>query len=158
MLPNKSLQPQSSTGRPALAPCFLLIVALLCAAPGAWAKKVFDAASVEGDWGFSASGTILPPALPAATPAVAVGTLSFDGIGSCTLSDTINIGGVSASRTSTSCSYTVNPDGTGTITVLLPGDPGPTPLSFVLVDKARELRFIRTDLGVASGVAKRQDK
>jgi len=34
-----------------------------------------------------------------------------------------------------------------------PGDPVLVPLSFVLVDHHREMRFIRTDVGVASGVA-----
>ena len=50
----------------------------------------------------------------------------------------------------------MEPDGTGTITVTFMGDPGPTPLSFVVVDNERELRFVRTDLGVAEGVAWRQ--
>lgn len=116
----------------------------------------FTNRSIQGDWGFSASGTILPPALPAATPAAAVGIMTFDGMGGCSISDTINIGGTSASRTSTTCTYNVNPDGSGSLSALFPGDPGPTPLSFVIVDKAKEIRFIRTDLGVASGVARRQ--
>jgi hypothetical protein len=111
---------------------------------------------IQGDWGFSAAGTILPPALPAATPAAAVGIMAFDGMGGCSITDTINIGGTSASRTSTTCTYSVNPDGSGSLSALFPGDPGPTPLSFVMVDNAKEIRFIRTDLGVASGVARRQ--
>lgn len=111
---------------------------------------------IHGNWGFSASGTIVPPALPAATPAAAVGIITFDGEGGCSISDTINIGGTSASRTSTTCTYSVNPDGSGSLSALFPGDPGPTPLSFVIVDNAKEIRFIRTDLGVASGVASRQ--
>ena len=118
----------------------------------------YDNESTQGDWGFSASGTILPPALPAATPAVAVGTISFDGLGECSFKDTINIGGtLVASRSSMACTYEVDTDGTGTILVTFPGDPGPTPLSFVIVSGRKEIRFIRTDLGVASGVAKRQD-
>lgn len=36
------------------------------------------------------------------------------------------------------------------------GTPAATPLTFVIVDEAEELRFIRTDAGVASGVARRQ--
>jgi hypothetical protein len=117
----------------------------------------FTNKSIRGTWGFSAAGTIVPPAVPAATPAVAVGVMSFDGKGGCSISDTINIGGTSASRTSTTCSYAVNPDGTGSLSAQFPGDPGPTPLSFVIVNNKDEIRFIRTDLGVASGVAKRQN-
>jgi len=52
-------------------------------------------------------------------------------------------------------SYTLV-NGRGSINVAFPGDPGPVPLSFVLVDHDREMRFIRTDLGVAAGVAKLQ--
>jgi hypothetical protein len=116
----------------------------------------FTNKSIQGEWGFSASGTIVPPALPAATPAAAVGIMTFDGMGGCSISDTINIGGTSASRTSTTCTYSVNADGSGSLSALFPGDPGPTPLSFVIVGSAKEIRFIRTDLGVASGVARRQ--
>lgn len=111
---------------------------------------------IRGNWGFSAAGTILPPALPATTPAAAVGIMTFDGTGGCSITDTINIGGMSASRTSTTCTYSVYPDGSGSLSALFPGDPGPTPLSFVIVGNAKEIRFIRTDLGVASGVASRQ--
>ncbi len=124
---------------------------------GAHADDEFSAESIDGVWGFSAAGTIVPPAFPAPTAAVAVGTMTFDGDGYCSISDTINIGGTVASRTSTTCSYTVNGDGTGSISVSFPGDPGPTPLDFVIVNDEEELRFIRSDLGVASGVAKLQD-
>lgn len=116
----------------------------------------FDERSLRGTYGFSAAGTILPPALPQPTPAVAVGTMTFDGRGACSISDTINIGGTSASRTSTSGTYSVAPDGSGTMAVTFAGEPGPTPLAFVIVDHTKELRFIRTDLGVAEGVATRQ--
>lgn len=119
----------------------------------------FDNGTIKGVWGFSANGTIQPPALPSATPAVAVGLVKFDGDGRCSFTDQVNIGGTAIPstgfRTSSSCDYSVNTDGTGTITVSFPSE-GPTPLTFVIVDKAEELRFIRTDAGVASGVAKKQ--
>jgi hypothetical protein len=109
----------------------------------------------------AAKGTIVDPASAAQTPAAAVGIMDFDGNGGCEIVDQINIGGQAISpagfRTSTTCSYAVNPDGTGTIIAEFTGDPGPTPLSFVIVDDKNELRFIRTDVGVAEGVAKRQD-
>ena len=136
---------------------FLLVFGLVSLVPSTQADDYFTDESLEGVWGFSAAGTIVPPAVPAATPAVAVGTMTFDGHGGCSIADTINIGGISASRTSTTCTYTVHADGTGSLSVVFPGDPGPTPLAFVIVNDADEMRFIRTDLGVASGVAKRQD-
>jgi hypothetical protein len=93
-------------------------------------------------------------------PAVAVGIFTFDGAGGCATTDTINIGllGSIGPRTSTSCSYGVNPDGTGTIMVAFPPPlEQPVPLSFVITDNRKEFRFIRTDRGaVAAGVAVRQ--
>jgi hypothetical protein len=114
----------------------------------------FSMETIRGNWGFSAQGTIVPPAAPDPVPAVAMGILTFSRDGSCAISDTININGTSASRTSLTCTFTVNPDGTGSLEAAFAGDPGPTPLSFVIADHKREIRFIRTDLGVAMGVAK----
>jgi hypothetical protein len=110
--------------------------------------------SMAGTWGFSSIATVVPPAVPAQTPAAAVGIMSFDGRGGCTISETFNAGGFSGSQTSTSCSYSVNPDGSGTLSAQTPG--GPAAVSFVLVDDQKEFRLIRTDLIVASGVARRQ--
>ncbi len=81
--------------------------------------------------------------------------MTFQPTGNCDIEDTINVGGTSLSRASSSCTYTLA-NGRGSINVTFPGDPGPVPLSFVLVDHDREMRFIRTDLGVATGVAKVQ--
>jgi hypothetical protein len=108
---------------------------------------------MRGTWGFSARGTIVLPDSPP-IPAVAVGVMTFDPTGACTIEDTVNIGGSSESRTSASCSYGLE-RGRGTITATFAGS-GNVPLSFVLVDHEREMRFIRTDVGVAEGVAKLQ--
>ncbi len=135
----------------------LVALVLMAACAGDDDDRVFTDKSIEGRWAFSAQGTILPPALPAATPAVAVGILDFDGSGGCSITDTTNLGGTKIGpQTSETCTYSVNPDGTGTFNVAFPGDPGPAPVSFVIVNKKTEIRTIRTDLGVATGVAKRQ--
>ena len=139
----------------------LVALVLMAACAGDDDDRVFTDKSIEGRWAFSAQGTILPPALPAATPAVAVGILDFDGSGGCSITDTTNLGGTKIGpQTSETCTYSVNPDGTGTFSVAFPGPDGapgpPAPISFVIVDKNREIRTIRTDFGVASGVAKRQ--
>ncbi|HEX9604269.1 MAG TPA: hypothetical protein VF973_11005, partial [Myxococcales bacterium] len=93
-------------------------------------------------------------------PAVAAGIFTFDGSGGCTVTDTLNIGVIGAigPRVSTSCGYAVNPDGTGTLTVVFPPPlDAPVPLSFVIVDNRKEFHFIRTDRGaVAAGIARRQ--
>jgi len=137
----------------------LLSLLVLMAATSLWAadEAQFTNQSLQGKWAFSASGTIVPPATPQPTPAMALGIMSFDGNGGCSITDTINIGGASLSRSSSSCTYAVDPDGQGSLTVQFPGDPGPTPLALVLVNNV-EFRFIRKDLGVASGVASRQKK
>ncbi len=133
---------------------------ILVPSTSATGRQAFTDKTINGTWGFSASGTIVPPALPSSTPAAAVGIIEFDGHGGCTFVDQINIGGTSIPstgfRTSAFCSYGVNSDGTGTISVSFPSDPAPTPLTFVIIDNAKEIQFIRTDAGVATGVAKRQ--
>lgn len=137
----------------------VLSLLFLGGATSLWAadEAQFTTQSLQGKWAFSASGTIVPLATPQPTPAVAVGIMSFDGDGGCSITDTINIGGSSLSRTSSSCTYFVGSDGQGSLTVQFPGDTNPTPLALVLVSN-NEFRFIRTDLGVASGVASRQKK
>jgi hypothetical protein len=138
----------------------LTVLALVAFASEAQAGSRATDRTVRGDWGFSARGTIVDPETFAQVPAAAVGIFTFDGAGGCTITDQINIGGQaippSGFRTSTACSYNVNPDGTGTLVAEFTGDPGPTPLSFVIVDNKKELQFIRTDAGVAQGVARRQ--
>jgi len=148
---NRNGQTSNRKSRSALCAVVLLATAIgTTASAGGLSDR-----SIKGNWGFSALGTIMPPAFPTPTPAAAVGTIEFDGIGGCFFTDTINLGGLALSRSSTSCSYAVYADGSGTILVSFDGDPGPTPLSFVVVDRAREIQFIRTDLGVARGTAKR---
>ncbi len=121
--------------------------------------REFTNKTIKGRWGSSIQGTILSPDGP--IPAVAVGLLDFDGLtddeglGRCVITDTTNVGGTKVGpQTSVTCTYHVNLDGTGTIEVSFGGDPAP--ISFVITDKKKEIRTIRTDFGVAIGVAKRQ--
>ena len=119
--------------------------------------RVFTNKSIEGRWGFSAQGTILPPTLPDATPAAAVGTMNFDGSGGCSITDTENIGGfIIGPQTTETCVYSVNPDGTGTLSFTFPGDPEPGLVAFVMVNK-REVFDIRADsVAVATAVWKKR--
>jgi hypothetical protein len=119
------------------------------------ADKAFTPRSIQGTWGVLASGTVEGQA------AAAVGLDTFDGVGRCTSSVQLNVGGTVTALTSTECSYTVNPDGTGSMTVTYAGPLGPFTADFVIVDANKEFHFIISDgFGggtVASGVAKRQD-
>jgi hypothetical protein len=113
--------------------------------------------AMAGRWGFSASGTILPPTAAEPTPMVAVGVMTFDPhTRSCIVEDTLNVGGNRLFRVSDSCSYGLGEDGRGAIVVTYAEEPGVVALSFVLVDSGREMQFIRTDHGVTEGMAKRQ--
>jgi hypothetical protein len=132
----------------------LALVALASSVPSVGANEGFSNRSLRGEWGFSAGTTLYPPAVPVQTPAAVVGLMSFDGHGGCAVSETFNFGGFSGSQSSTSCSYTVNPDGTGTMSVQTPS--GPVAVSFVLVANKKEFLYIRTDQVVANGVAKQQ--
>lgn len=114
------------------------------------------AQSLNGSWGFSAAGTIVPPAVTSPVPAAAEGTMEFNGSGGCRVTDTLNVGGTPSTRVSTSCHYSVAADGRGKLTAEFPDEPAPVPLAFVLVRHGSEFRFIRADAVVASGVADRQ--
>lgn len=138
----------------ALALLGLIVVELAGGLSSTRADETYSAKSLSGSWGFTSSGTALPPYAPSTLPVAVVGLLTFDGRGGCTVSETINAGGQSFSQTSSSCTYTVQPDGTGTLLAQTPG--GASPIAFVITDNRRELRLIRTDQAVASGVARRQ--
>ncbi|MFZ0257783.1 MAG: hypothetical protein WAN46_19570 [Gammaproteobacteria bacterium] len=84
---------------------------------------------------------------------------AFDGNGDCTFKETLNLAGSdqSVTRAADVCTYSVSPDGSGTIIEEFLSPPSESTLAFEIVDKKKELRFITTDPGVlAQGVAKRQ--
>jgi hypothetical protein len=118
----------------------------------------FSARTIRGVYGFSGSGTLAGGAIQAAV----AGLNSFDGADGCTVTARLNAGGTVHSVRSTSCSYTVNSDGTGSAHITLTGTPFPLPefrSDFVIVDNAKEIHFVLSDAAggtVASGVAKRQ--
>jgi hypothetical protein len=120
----------------------------------------FTERSLRGSWGFSAAGFLAVRATGSHTPASAVGLLTFDGRGECTDEAKLNSAGTVVSLTSITCTYTVNPDGTGTIqTTFAPA--GAFTTDFVIIEEKGEFHFIVSDVAqpgttVASGVARRQ--
>lgn len=75
--------------------------------------------------------------------------------------NTVNINGtIIGPNTSDTCTYSVNPDGTGTgvAEFSVSGVPfdEPSTVAFVIVDHNREIRFINTNSIVAGFTAKRQ--
>jgi hypothetical protein len=108
------------------------IVALLqlglvlpCAPGTAHAQPPYSNADFNGTWGFGVSGTVIleppsqpPPAncvgwTPASAPIALEGTLTGDGKGNVTGTQTFNVRGLVCSGTLINGTYSVNPDGTG---------------------------------------------
>lgn len=119
----------------------------------------FSERSIQGTWGFSGGGTMYPPLVPEPTQFSNVGTNYFDGKGKCSVTLTANTAGnVVGPVTSDTCTYTVNPDGTGSgiATFTDPNAPPSSSILFVIVDHGRELRVIFADPIVGGFVAKRQ--
>ena len=124
----------------------------------------FSDRTLRGTWALFVeghSGPTSPPALPSETPLFAVATVTFDGRGGCESRDRIVIANQEIPpgdpiapegfREAVSCSYAVEPDGTGSFTVTFL-DAGPTVATFVIRNR-RELFFIanNTELGVYGG-------
>jgi hypothetical protein len=119
----------------------------------------FSNRSIRGAWGYNSSfGVLLPPIVPERTPFVGMGRIVFDGNGGCVVAAQGNLDGQTIPSTSSSCRYTVNADGTGTSEAVFPGTPipGPLPVSFVIVDHGKEIRFMNTRYIVATFTARRQ--
>jgi hypothetical protein len=123
-------------------------------------EREFTNKGIKGTWGFSGGvGYLVPPAVPEALPAVGLGIVTFDGAGECKVSNTVNLNGESFGPfSSDSCTYSVNPDGTGTSVAEFSEGPAPgaASVSFVISGHGKKLRFIRTDFVVASFEAEKQ--
>ena len=142
------------SARRIIAASVVLTVILASVGSTSASNKNFSERSLRGAWPFSASGTV------GGAQAAAVGIITFDGAGACTTVARLNVGGAVSSLTSTTCSYTVNADGTGAITSTFPGLPQTFLTDLVIVERKEEFLFIISDSAgatVASGVSKRQD-
>jgi hypothetical protein len=119
----------------------------------------FSNKTIQGQWGYGSTlGQFLPPAVPAPTPAAAVGRIFFDGNGTCQVESTTNLGGTTLRLTSSSCTYSVDPTGFGSAAATFPGAPtsDPIPVAFVIVDHGREIDFANQSFIVGAFTAKRQ--
>src|SRR5438309_8052606 len=104
----------------------------VASAPGATANDGFTNADVRGPYGFSLRSLT-------------------DGV------RTLSAGGVVLHQTFT-CTYTVNPNGTGSaVCTILSGGTGTESFAFVLTDKRRAVPFVATNPGFAvRGVSVKQ--
>lgn len=123
-------------------------------------ERGFTTRSIKGSWGFSTNGfgMLLAPTAPVPVPAATLGRIVFDGDGGCSIRLWANINGQTTFTQSGTCSYTVNPDGTGTNEATFPGSPivDPIPIVFVILDEGREIRLLNTGSIVSTITARRQ--
>jgi len=147
------------------------LVAVLAGTSFAWNERDdagrrgngFSTRSIKGYYGYNSSYSVLvatganQPVVPA-LPFAGMGRIFFDGQGGCTVSSIGNLNGQSIPATSSSCVYTVNPDGTGTSDATFPGTPiaDPIPIAFVITDGGDELRVLLTKFIVGTFTARRQ--
>ena len=112
-------------------------------------------ASLLGTFAYTLTETVISPP-PIAGPTAEVGTQTFDGKGGTTGTATLSSNGNIFQFTFTG-TYTVNPDCTGTFTLLIAG-PGITQhVYFVIDDNESEFRAIETDAGfVGTRIGRRQ--
>jgi hypothetical protein len=123
-------------------------------APAAHAQnKGCSNATLKGTFVHTASGFVTaPPSM--AGPLAGVGTDTFDGNGGSTAAATLSLNGNTVPLTAKG-TYKVNPDCTGTYTLVTPG--GTIHLVFVIGDSGNEIQAICTDPGtVDAHVLRRQ--
>jgi hypothetical protein len=126
-------------------------------------QRGFDERSIKGAYGYNSSlGWLVAtgpnqPVVPP-LPFAGMGRIVFDGQGGCTVTAIGNVNGQSVPSTASSCSYDVNPDGTGTAVAVFPGAPivDPIPIAFVITDQGQELRVLNTQFIVGTFTARRQ--
>lgn len=119
----------------------------------------FTERTIRGAWGWTGDGKlIIDPETGQTMHTVGLGIVYFDGYGRCEVTSSVNINGTPQGPiTSTSCVYSVNPDGTGQSVATFSEPPfeGDAPVTFVIVNKRKEIRFIQNNQFVVTFVAKR---
>jgi hypothetical protein len=138
----------------------LTVVGLFVSALAANGGVGFDSKTLKGTFAFSAHGVVgqVTLGIPAGTPVVTVGIITFHQDGTCVSTATTKVGAFPAipPNPSAACTFTVNADGSGTFQVTNVGSPfSPVDLAFSIVDR-NEFLVITTDELVLSGRAMRQ--
>jgi hypothetical protein len=133
---------------------FLIVWGSFSLMPAVHAQQGFTNKSIQGTWVFSVSGILFSPD----TRFALAGLITFEEADQCSMTLTINAGGISWDSTSEMCVFNVNSDGTGSLQAEFGGgkvDFPPLSVFFVIVNH-KEILAIRTDEVIASGVLKRQ--
>jgi hypothetical protein len=119
--------------------------------PGAEADphRGCSAASLSGSFGFTSTGTLLPPAVPAALagPFGEIGRQTFDGAGNTNGTATLSANGNIVTGVTIEGTYEVRPNCTGSMEVHINPINVTAVLEFVIDDGGDELRAIATAPG-----------
>ena len=114
-------------------------------------------ASLQGSFGFTSTGTLLALPAPSAGPFGEIGRQSFDGNGNTEATATLSSNG-NIKRVTVQGTYEVNPDCTGSMTLLVSPFNSTVGLDFVIDDDETEIRAITTGptgIGVTGNVESR---
>ncbi len=103
-------------------------------------------ASLQGSFGFTATGTLLALPPPFAGPFGEIGRQTFDGKGNTEATATLS-GNGNIFRVTVQGTYEVNPDCTGSMTIYILPFAVTATLDFVIDDDGAELRAISTGEG-----------
>lgn len=118
---------------------------------GAWNDNgVCTLASLQGRFGYTSTGTLLPSAVPApfAGPFAEVGVQNFDGRGNTKATATIDSNGSIARNAAITGTYAVKPDCTGSMTLYVAVFGATVHADFVIDQQGMEIRAVSTDPGV----------
>jgi hypothetical protein len=113
-------------------------------------------ASLQGSFGFTSTGTLLALPPPSAGPFAEIGRQTFDGQGNTDATATLSANG-NIKRVTVVGTYVVNPDCTGSMTLLVSPFGSTVNLDFVIDDDGAEVRAIVTGAGsIESRVYRKQ--
>jgi hypothetical protein len=137
------------------------VISFWSLAPGgrAHAQTAYDATALRGAYGFTEQGGV-----GTSNPLVGLGLITADGVGGVTGYENVQIYGVGTQTRAFQGSYSVNPDGTGSMTLIYaaqatasadgsadnPVDPSQltSTYNFVIVNNKLEMRGVRSENGV----------
>jgi hypothetical protein len=105
-------------------------------------------ASLQGSFGFTATGTLLALPPPFAGPFGEIGRQVFDGRGNTEATATLSANGHIVKGVTAEGTYVVNPDCTGSMTIFILPFAGTAELDFVIDDDGEEVRAISTGEGL----------
>ena len=130
--------------------CLATLFVTLPAVAPAQGHRACSNASLAGTWGYTETGTVMPPTGPVLV--AAVGTYTFDHAGNFSGTQSSSTGG-KISQDTKQGTYVVNADCTATLLLSVYDESGTTLLrestwEIVLVEKGTEIRGIMTSLVV----------